>query len=253
MSVTRRPLVRAGITLALLLAAAPALGAQMPGMPEMKRMMSWEPTLFVLADQLEYAPNGVGRPVNLEILSWYGGAINRVWVRPQAEIATSQRQGEFETEVLYGRLVDPWWDAVVGLRVDTHWGSNDFTRVLATVGLIGLARYRFEFEPTLFVSQKGELSARVQASTQILITQKLVAEPEFEVNAALQAVPDYDIRSGLNDYEAGVRVRYEFRREIAPYVGWSSSRRVGGSTDLPAPDGDPRSENRLVVGLRLWR
>ena len=238
---------------ALLAGGAGTAAAQMPGMPEMKQMMSWERTLFVLFDQLEYAPNGDGRPVNAEALVWYGGAFNRVWVRAQSELATSERQGEVEADVLYGRLVDPWWDAVVGLRVDQHWGNESFTRVLATVGLIGLAPYRFEFEPTLFVSHRGELSARLEASTQLLLTQRLVAEPEFEVNAALQDVPEYDVRSGLNDYEMGVRVRYEFRREFAPYVGWSRSRRVGGSTDLGTPHGDPASESRFVVGLRLWR
>lgn len=244
-----------GCAAAVLLLAGPArvAGAQMPGMPEMKRMMSWERTLFVLFDQLEYAPGGNGRPVNAEALVWYGGALNRVWVRSQSELATSSRQGEVEADVLYGRLVDPWWDAVVGVRVDEHWGNENFTRLLAAVGFIGLAPYRFEFEPTLFVSHRGELSARIEASTQILVTQRLVAEPEFEVNAALQDVPAYDVTSGVNDYEMGLRVRYEFTRQFAPYVGWSRSRRVGGSTDLGAPHGDPRSESRFVVGLRFWR
>lgn len=253
MSGARGRMVRAAATALLFAGAARGAGAQMPGMPEMKQMMRWEPTLFVLFDQLEHAPGAAGRPVNAELLSWYGGALNRVWVRAQSELATTERQGEVEADVLYGRLVDPWWDAVVGIRVDEHWGNENFTRVLATVGLIGLAPYRFEFEPTLFLSHKGELSARLEASTQILITQRLVAEPEFEVNAALQAVPQYDVRSGLNDYEMGLRLRYEFRREFAPYVGWSRSRRIGGSTDLADPHGDPKGESRFVFGLRLWR
>lgn len=252
MSAARGRLARAAAAALLLAGAARGADAQMPGMPEMKKMMRWEPTLFVRFDQLEHAPGAAGRPVNAELLSWYGGAINRVWVRAQSELATTQRQGEVEADVLYGRLVDPWWDAVVGLRVDEHWGNENFTRVLASVGLIGLAPYRFEFEPTLFVSHRGELSARLEASTQVLITQRLVVEPEFEVNAALQAVPKYDVRRGLNDYELGVRVRYEFRREFAPYAGWSRSRRIGGSTDL-TDHGDPRGESRFVIGLRLWR
>lgn len=242
----------AAATLALA-SAAGAAGAQMPGMPEMKHGMAWGNTLFVLFDQLEYVPAGEGRPVNVDALAWYGGAYNRVWVRAQSELATTERQGEVEAELLYGRLIDPWWDAVAGLRLDSHYGSERFDRVLLAVGLVGLAPYRFEFEPTLFVSHRGELSARLEASTQLLVTQRLVAEPEFELNAALQNVPAYDVRSGINDYELGLRLRYEFRREFAPYVGWSMSRRVGGSTDLPDNHGDPRAESRFVVGLRAWR
>lgn len=236
-----------------LLAAGGAADAQMPGMPETKHMMAWGNTLFVLFDQLEYAPGALGRPANAEAVAWYGGAYNRVWVRAQSELATTERQGEVEADVLYGRLVDPFWDAVVGVRLDKHWGNERIERALLAVGLVGLAPYRFEFEPTVFVSHRGELSARVEASYQVLVTQRLVAEPEFEVNAALQAVPAYDVRKGLNDYEVGLRVRYEFRRELAPYVGWSRSRRIGGSTDIPEPHGDPRGESRFVIGLRLWR
>lgn len=247
------PFVRRVAAGLLIAAVAEPLGAQMPGMPETKKMMAWGNTLFVLFDQLEYAPGGVGRPANAEALGWYGGAYSRLWIRAQSELATTQLQGELEADVLYGRLVDPFWDAVVGVRYDRHWGNERFDRALLAVGLIGLTPYRFEFEPTVFLGSRGDLSARLEASYQILVTQRLVAEPEFEVNAALQAVPAYDVRKGLNDYEVGLRVRYEFRRELAPYVGWSLSRRVGGATDLPDRHGDPRAERRFVVGLRAWR
>lgn len=248
----RRAVAAAAIMVA---AGAAAARAQMPGMPGMseKKHMVWGNTLFVLFDQLEYAPGAAGRPVNLDALAWYGGAYNRLWVRTQSELATTERQGEFEADILYGRLVDPFWDAVFGVRLDRHWGNERFTRPLLAAGLIGLTPYRFEFEPTLFVSQRGDVSARLEAAYQILITQRLVAEPEFEINAALQAVPDFDVRSGVNDYETGVRLRYEFRREFAPYAGWSRSKRVGGSTDLPGVHGDPRAESRFVIGLRVWR
>ena len=252
---------RRGVSMLCMLALAGVgsiAGAQMPGMPEMpghKGMMTWSPTLFILFDQLEYGPNALGRPANVEALAWYGGAYNRAWLRAQSELATTVFEGEVEVQALYGRLVDPFWDAVVGLRVDRRWGRPDdpHNRVLFAVGLIGLAPYRFELEPTLFVSERGEVSARLEAAYQILITQRLVAEPELELNAALQAVPQYDLTPGLNDYEIGIRVRYEFRRELAPYVGWSLSRRVGGSVAHVTGETDPRSESRFVAGLRIWR
>lgn len=240
---------------ALLLACAPAAAAQMSGMPEMKEMMTWGKTLFVLAEQLEYSPAGERRPVKLDALAWYGGAYNRVWARVEGKQATTRRggQGQAQSELFYGRLVDPYWDAVVGVRVDTEWGGAQRNRAQLAVGFLGLAPFRFEFEPTMYVSHRGELSGRLEASYQFLLTQWLVAEPEVELNAALQAVPRYDIASGLNDYEMAVRVRYEFRREIAPYVGVSRSRRVGGSRKLADEYGEPVAENRFVVGLRLWR
>ena len=241
---------------AVSLALAASASAQMPGMPSPEgnmEEMRWNNTLFVLLDELEYAPGSAQRPVNFDGRMWYGGAYQRVWVRAEGEQTTAlgNNVGEGEAQVLYGRLVDPFWDAVVGVRVDRAWGGESDGRVHLAVGLIGLVPYRLELEPTIFVSQAGDVSARLVGEFPVLITQRLVAEPVFEVNAALQSVPRFGVRSGLNDYELGLRVRYEFRREVAPYVGWTRTRRFGdGGTE---EGGDVASDNQLVVGVRLWR
>lgn len=214
--------------------------------------MRWTNTLFVLFDQLEYAPALDERAVNVDARAWYGGAYRRVWLLAQSEFATARRQGEAEVQALYGRLIDPFWDAVIGVRVDQHWGDAHRRRAQFAIGLIGLAPYRFELEPTVFVSDRGDVSARFEAAFQMPLTQRLIAEPEIEVNVALQAVPAFAVRRGVNDYEAGVRVRYEFRREFAPYVGWSWSRRTTGTAGSAGISG-PAAESRFVAGVRLWR
>lgn len=244
---------RFAIALAMLLMAGSGR-AQMPGMPVMSGTdmgMTWGRALFVLFDQLEYAPGAEQRTVNYDARAWYGGAYRRVWLRSQGEAATTTREGEAEADLLFGKLVDPFWDAVVGVHVDQRWGDRSDSRVQLALGLVGLAPYRFELEPTLYVSQHGDISGRLAAGFPLLLTQRLIAEPEVELNAALQAVPDFGIRRGLNDYEYGLRVRYEFRRELGPYVGWSSSRRTavsptGATVAVPV-------EKQLVVGIRLWR
>lgn len=213
--------------------------------------MRWSNTAFVLFDQLEYAGAERERPINVDAMAWYGGAVNRAWLRAQSEFATRSSEGEAEVQLLAGRLIAPFWDAVAGLRVDQHWGDAHRTRTRLAVGLIGLAPYRFEFSPTVFVAGDGQVSFRVEAGTDWFLTQRLIAEPEFELNASLRAAPDFGInRSGVNDYEMGLRLRYELRRELAPYVGWSRSRRVSGST---APGVDTAPESRLVLGFRVWR
>lgn len=248
--------VALALLLAMSLALAPSSSAQVPGMPEdMGNMkdMRWGKTLYVLLDQLEYAPGNAQRPVNLNGRMWYGGAYERLWVRAEGEQTTAlgDNVGEGEAQVLYGRLIDPFWDAVIGVRVDRSWGAESDGRMHLAVGLLGLAPYRFELEPTIFVSTEGDVSARLEAEFPVLITQRLIAEPGFEVSAALQGVPRFGVRSGLNDYELGLRVRYEIIREIAPYVGWSRTRRFGGSSGTAGEDAS--SVNQLVVGLRLWR
>lgn len=242
---------------AVVTAIAPAsrASAQQPAAPAMGPAMGmrWSNTLFVLFDQLEYASTGRDRPVNVDAVGWYGGAVNRVWVRAQSEFATARRQGEAEGQLLAGHLVRPFWDAVAGLRVDTHWGDGHRTRTQLALGLLGLAPYRFAFSPTVFVASDGSVSFRVEAATDWLVTQRLVAEPEFELNAALRAAPKYGInRSGISDYEAGFRLRFDVRRELAPYIGWSRSRRVSG-TSSALPRSEPVAESRFVLGVRAWR
>jgi len=221
--------------------------AQMPGMPEQKKMMAWERTFFWQADQLEYSPAAPGRPVDLEMRAWYGGAYRRLWMRSQGELATTGTDADAEVELLYGRLVDPFWDAVIGVHVDQHWNGTVPTRTMLAIGFLGLAPYRLEFEPTLFVSERGEVFGRLEAGFPLLLTQRLILEPEAEVNLSLQHSPRYQAQRGLYNYEAALRARYEFRREFAPYLGLVRSRRIGVGRER-----SEAAQTRFVSGLRLW-
>lgn len=244
---------RAVVTLILLLLAlARPAAAQGIGLEQLREMMDWGTGAFVLFDELEYAPGASGQPVGLEATAWYGGAYNRLWIRAEGEQLTAASGGEAEIEALYGRLITPYFDAVGGVRVDGRWGDEDAARALLALGVQGLAPYWFEVAPTLYVSRDGDLSARFQASYEMLFTQRLVAEPEMEINAALQEVPEFGVGSGFNDVELGLRLRYEIRREFAPYVGYSWTRRIGETADFARAEGEAVSEDAVVAGLRMW-
>lgn len=245
---------RVGGALALLLLAlARPADAQGIGLIQLKEMMAWGTGSLILVDKLEYAPDAEGRPLSLDLSGWYGGAYNRLWFRSEGEQLTAMSGGEGQAELFYGRLVTPNWDALAGVRVDQQWGGENGTRAHLAVGVIGLAPMRFELSPTLYLSQDGDLSGRLEAEYQVLVTQRLVAEPELEVNAALQEVPEWGVGRGLNVFELGLRLRYEFSRKFAPYVGYAWTRRVGGTADLARAEGEPVSDGAFVAGLRVWR
>lgn len=250
-----RQVARRLAALALIASAfACRVDAQMPGMPEQKEMMAWGNTLFIFFEQLEYSPVGPDRQASMDARMWYGGAYRRVWLRAEGERSTAgeDRAADGEVQLLYGRLIDPFWDAVVGLRGDRQWADGDSrSRVLLAVGLLGLAPYRFEFEPTLFIGPKGDLSARLGAAFPLLITQRLIVEPRIEFDAAMQAAPRYGVRRGIGEYELGVRLRYEFRREFAPYVGWVRARDRDPLSGVAG--GRSSAEHQLVFGIRAWR
>lgn len=236
----------------LLFALARPADAQGIGLEQLKHMMAWGTGSLILVDQLEYAPGAAGRPLSLDAIGWYGGAYDRLWFRAEGEQLTSGSGGEAEVQLSYGRLVTAYFDALAGIRVDRQWGDESNTRAHLALGLLGLAPLRFEFSPTLFLSQEGDLSARLEAEYQVLITQRLVASPEIELNAALQEVPEWGAGSGLNDVELGLRLRYEIKREFAPYVGWVWARRLGGTADLARIAGEEVGEGGFVAGLRMW-
>jgi len=253
---TERRLHRAPILLGLLLAAlllARPATAQGIGLEELREMMAWGTSSLVLLDQLEYAPQTDGAPVTLDAVGWYGGAYDRLWFRVEGEQLTTAWAGEVEAQLFYGRLVTPYWDALAGVRLDQRWGAGSPTRAHLAVGLTGLAPLRFELSPTLFLSHQGDLSARLEAEYQLLVTQRLAAVPEVELNAALQEVPAWGVGRGLNDVELGLRLRYEIVREVAPYVGVIWHRRLGSAADLARAEGEEAAETLFVVGVRLWR
>lgn len=250
----RRTGVALGIALGLLLLAPPRPAvAQGIGMKQLLAMMDWGRETFVLAEVLEYAPDGVERPVRYDLLGWAGGASNRVWAKADGEHGTRAGGGETELQLLYGRLISPWWDGQVGVKVDAGYGGGSTrTRTSLAVGVQGLAPGWFEVEPTLFVSQDGDVSASLTASYDLLFTQRLVVQPRLETTAALQAVPAFGAGSGLNDAELGLRLRYEVRRELAPYVGISWRRQFGGTAELARASGASVGARLAVAGLRVW-
>lgn len=246
----------ATLVVALAALAVPGRTAAAQGVtPEhLREMMDWGRETFLLAEELEYVPGAGDRPVSYDLLGWAGGESRRLWAKAEGEHGTRHGSGHTALQLLYGQLVSPWWDAQVGVKVDAHYGTGSTnTRASLALGLQGLAPGWFEVEPTVFVSQDGDVSASLEASYDLLFTQRLVLQPNLATGVALREVPEFGVGSGLNEVELGLRMRYEIRREFAPYVGVTWSNRFGGTADLARTAGEPVRDLELVVGLRLWR
>lgn len=227
----------ASITILALIVPAAARAQPMPMAMDDRTILS-----YVSFDELEIVTAPEARPVAFSAQAWIGGDFNKVWMKARGEQPTHAGMGELESHLLYGRVVAPFWDVQTGLRLDTRYGDGGGrTRSLLEVGLQGLAPYWFDLESTLFVSQDGDVSARLQASYELLFTQRLILEPEMQLDIAIQDVPSFGVKGGLSAIEASARARYEIIRELAPYVGISWVRRAGG-------DGT----SSFLAGIRWW-
>ena len=203
-----------------------------------------------LADQLEVSlRDGRDGYAWEDVQFWYGGDINKLWIKSQGEGEFGGSVESAEVQVLWTRAIDPWFDLQAGVRHDFRPSPQSHYLVL---GIQGLAPYWFEIDAAMFLSTKGDLSARFEAEYDQLITQRLILQPRFEVDFALQDVPRIGVGSGLSTAEAGLRLRYEIVREFAPYVGLQYERAFGDTARFRRTAGDDVGGWSLVMGVRAW-
>ena len=202
---------------------------------------------FVLFDQLEWQGQGHGG-LNLENTSWIGGDINRLWLRAEAESEDGVVQDAF-VHALWGRSFSRWWDVVAGVRQDFRPGDP---QTWATVGVQGLAPQWFEVQATGYVGAGGRTHARFEVEYDLLMTNRLILQPLVELEMYGKRDPDRGIGAGLTSIESGLRLRYEIRREFAPYVGLTWDRKLFGTADLAREAGEEAGRVRLAFGVRTW-
>lgn len=179
---------------------------------------------------------------------WFGGDINRLVIKTEGEGAFGDGVDDAEVQALYSRAIGPYFNLQAGIRQDIEPAARSY----AAFGVEGLAPYWFELEAHGFVSDKGDLLARIAASYDQRITQRLILQPRAEFNFAAQDVRDSGIGSGLSDAEFDLRLRYEILREFAPYIGLSYSAKLGDSADFARADGENPTSLSFVFGLRTW-
>jgi copper resistance protein B len=205
----------------------------------------------VILDRLEAAFGGDEDETYLwDVQGWTGGDLNRFWWKSEGEGDFGGELEDVEVQALYSRAVSPFWDVQAGVRQDFRPDGEDTTHLV--LGLQGLAPYWWEIDAAAFLSIDGDLTARVEAEYDQRITQRLILQPRLEIDASASDIPELEIGSGLSSVEAGLRLRYEFRKEFAPYVGVEWSRALGETADYIEARGGEVEDTRLVVGLKAW-
>ena len=230
-------------TAADLEAAFPDLGGM-----DLRRHMDTPLLSYLLFEQLEWQDSKEGQRGAWNMQAWLGYDLDRLWIRSEGERAN----GEFESaeaHLLYGRAIARWWDAVIGVRQEFEPGPS---RTSLALGLQGLAPYWFETQVTAYIGEGGQTGMRLEAEYELLLTNRLILQPVVEINANSQRDLQRGLGAGFTNIETGLRLRYEIRREFAPYVGLNWSRSLGNTADLIEAAGGDSSDTSLVVGLRMW-
>lgn len=202
----------------------------------------------LLIEQLEVFNGRDGHGQSWELGGWYGTDANKLWIRSEGERSAGEVQDGI-IEALWNHAIASYWNTQLGVRHDFGAGPG---RTWAAFGVQGLAPYWFEVEATGYVGASGRTAARLRVDYDVLFTQRLILTPELEVNLYGKDDPARGIGSGLSDLQLGLRLRYEIRRQFAPYIGVDWVRRVGASADYARADGAHTLDRQFVAGVRIW-
>jgi copper resistance protein B len=206
------------------------------------------PLGMLLIDQLEYTNGKDADGFSWEAEGWYGNDANKLWIRTEGDRSGGKLE-DADLEAFWNHTVATFWSTQLGLRQDFGEGP---ARTWTAFGVQGLAPYWFELEATAYAGDAGRTAARLRAEYELLITQRLIFQPDFEVNLYGKDDPARRIGSGLSDAQLGLRLRYEFSRQFAPYIGINWIRRVGTTADYAREDHQPLLDRQILVGIRFW-
>jgi copper resistance protein B len=218
---------------------------------QMATLMQMDDTLRVgklVLDELEWRDTSDGAAFMWEGEGLYGGDYDKLCAKSEGERVGDDTRNA-RVELYWDRIVTRWWDVQVGAREDFGGGPP---RTWAALGVAGVAPYGLATEITLYAGDAGRVAGRLKSEMDLLLTQRLIVQPQIEANVYGQPDRARRIGAGWSDVDIGLRLRYEVRRELAPYLGIVWTQWSAETARLLHPLGARRGEAQLVVGLHLW-
>lgn len=212
------------------------------------REVSGLPVLWFQGDRAEYRIREGKDGYLWDIQGYYGGDLEKFWFKSEGEGNFGEAIESAEVQALYSKAIAPFFDFQAGIKQDLTGPE----RTHVVIGIQGLAPYLFETDTALFLSNKGDLTARIEGELDQRITQRLILQTRAEVSLSAQDIPELGVGAGLDTIEAGLRLRYEFSREFAPYIGIEQEWKVGDSRNFAIAAGEDPSVTNYVVGIRFW-
>ncbi|HEY8538765.1 MAG TPA: copper resistance protein B [Steroidobacteraceae bacterium] len=216
-------------------------------MMELMQMDDDEAYFMVRAKQFEWRQDEKRDAFAWDAYAWYGKDYDKLWIETEGVRSAGETAGR--VELLWDRVISRWWSLQTGMRHDFSTGPS---RTWAAFGVQGIAPYFFEVEATIYVSDEGRMAVRLASDYDLRLTQRLILQPEVKVQWFGEDDPENRIGSGLSTTELGLRLRYELRREFAPYVGVHWERAFGDTADFARAAQREVSEWSAVAGMRVW-
>jgi copper resistance protein B len=225
----------------------PAPGMELGG--AVQPVMDREILAHLLFNELEGRFNGSNTQFRWEGQGWVGTDYDKLWIKSEGTLLANGTVDDGQHQFLYSRAITTYFDLQGGLRSDI---DSRPTRNWGALGIQGLAPYFFDLELTGYASDEGHLAAKLEASYDLLLTQRLILQPQIEVNLYSKADPVRMIGAGFSDIDTGLRLRYEIDRKFAPYIGVVYEGKFGQTASLAKRAGESTGDFRFAFGMRIW-
>ena len=209
---------------------------------------------YAVLNQFEYRiPDHGDESLGWEGMAWIGYDYDRLWIEHEGEWSVGgSRHGETETDLRYSRLVAAFWNAQVGVRYANEWADDLYDDTWsAVVALLGVVPYMVEVDTSLALSENGDLWFEGEGEYDLRVTQRLVLQPRLEFSLFAQDIPERLVGAGLGPVDVDLRLRYEFTRRFAPYLGLRYHVTVGETADLVEAAGGESEQCIFLSGLRI--
>jgi len=217
--------------------------------PQVTAGMQDDPLLTMITiDQLEKRDTSTGHPLVWELQGWVGYDLHKLSFKTEGERVNSDIE-DAELQMLYRRAITPYWDFQAGIR---HDFKPEPAQNWAVIGFQGIAPYFFETDTSVFIGESGQTAFRLELEYEMMLTQRWVLSPEIEVNLYGENDEARGVGAGLSDMELRLRLRYEIRREFAPYIGINWERKFGNSANFAREEGEDGNDLQIVIGIRAW-
>ena len=216
---------------------------------ELKKMLGNRKTGSILFNQFEAQSVNGSEDLYWNGQAWYGGDKNKIWFKSEGLVSlNSGKVDDAELQALWSHAISPYFNLQTGIRHDFKPKGLDH----AVIGVQGLAPYWFEVDVSSYLSTKGDVTARAEVEYDYRLTQRLILQPRIEANFSAQDIAERDLGSGLTDVNAGLRMRYEIKRQFAPYLGVEWQSKFGGTRDIAKLAGNSGDQTVFLVGIRSW-
>ncbi len=196
----------------------------------------------LVVDNLEYQFTNE-KVVDWDLFGYVGYDQNKLYIYSEGEKADGVNASS-ENQLVYSRAITPFWDVQAGVDYDT---SETNSETWGVVALSGLAPYFFESRIAFLVNDSGNIGLRIDMDYEALITQKLILTPSFALDAYTKDDLSMHLGSGLSNITLGARLRYEFVREFAPYLGVEWNKNFGTTDTI-----NPVNDTYVVAGIKFW-